>query len=116
MGHLLLQLGEQEDARENFTFAQEKYDLIQQPILSKIMAAKAVEATKGSEEAFELIDAAVKQFDGEKQSHDATLKDKVKAPFGRLYHYRAQLLMQLGKVDEALVDVKHAVQLGYDRV
>lgn len=116
MGHLLLQLGEFEDARENFTFATEKYELIQQPILAKIMSAKAVEATKGPEEAFALIDEAVKQFDGEKQSFDATLKDKIKAPFGRLYHYRAQLLLQLEKVDEALVDVKHAVELGYDRI
>lgn len=80
------------------------------------MSAKAVEATKGSEEAFVLIDEAVKQFDGEKQSQDAALKDKIKAPYGRLYHYRAQLLSQLGKIDEALADAKHAVALGYDRV
>jgi tetratricopeptide (TPR) repeat protein len=116
MGHLLLSLEEFEDARENFTFAVEKYELIQQPILAKVMAAKAVEAIKGPEAAFELMAEAVKQFDGEKQSADATLKDKAKAPFGRMYQYRGQLLLALGKTDEALADTKRAVELGFERV
>src|SRR3989338_7765918 len=37
MGHLLCSLAEWEDAKENFNYAAEKYQLIQQPILAEIM-------------------------------------------------------------------------------
>jgi tetratricopeptide (TPR) repeat protein len=114
VAHLLARLDEVADAKENFGFAAEKYELIQQPILSKMMLAKGVEVTEGVEAALAQVDDIVRTVDGDGQSAAADAKRK--APFARLYGYRAELNLLAGKIEAGLADAQKSIDLHFDRV
>ena len=115
VAQLLARMEEGEDAKENFEFAAERYELIQQGVLAQVMKIKGVEATKGQEAALELITELVLKHDADRKAAELT-DAKLKPNLARAYHYRAELLLAAGKATEALADAQLAVSIGWDRV
>lgn len=116
VAHLLERMGELTDAAENFGFAAEKYELIQQSSLARLMKIKVIQCTNGPEEAIKALDALIGELDGE--SSAINLPDaKSKAAIARIYNARAEALLALedGDVAKALSDCTYAAKLGWDR-
>lgn len=117
MGHLLARIDEGPDASENFGFAAEKYQMIQQPVLAQLMTVKGIEAEKGAEEALAGVNALLAQHDADKKV--VTLEDnKLKTAVARAYLFRAELLLDVDfekNAAEALQDAQMAAAAGWDR-
>lgn len=115
MGHLLARLDEGADAKENFGFAAEKYELIQQPVLAKVMLVKGV-AAEDPAAALPQVDALIKEHDPEGKAHE--LQDaKLKSALARAYYTRAELLMEASddNTAAALKDAEYACAIGWER-
>jgi tetratricopeptide (TPR) repeat protein len=106
----------QDDAKENFELAADKYDLIQQPVLAQVMRIRAVEAVEGPEAALAQARALVESVDAGRQA--ATSGDaKTKNGVGRAFNYVAELTAVTGSDPAAaLPDVEYAIACGWDRV
>lgn len=117
MGHLLARLEEGPDANENFGFAAEKYELIQQPVLARLMKLKGIDAEKGPEEALAGVNALIAEFDA--NGNAAAIEDnKLKTAVARAYHFRAELLLEIDpekNAQQALADTTVAAAAGWDR-
>lgn len=117
MGHLLAAIGEGQDAKENFGYAAEKYELIQQPILAQIMTALGLDASEGPAAALPVIQNLIATSDPSRQAHEMDAKHK--SALGRAYYVRAYLLFSLdpeANAQAALDDAIYAAQCGWDRV
>jgi tetratricopeptide (TPR) repeat protein len=117
MGHLLMRLDEGPDASENFGFAAEKYELIQQPVLAKLMKIKALDAESGPEAALGEINTLIKEHDAEGAA-DKFEDVKVKTALARSYHFRGELLLAMDpekNAEAALKDAEFAAVIGWDR-
>lgn len=118
VGHLLLALEESQDAKENFGYAAEKYDLIQQPVLAAVMNARGTEAVDGPAQALAALSAFLQEKDPNRQAH--TLTDaKTKSGLARAYYVRADLAYKVdpqGNAHAALADAEYGVSIGWDRV
>lgn len=118
MAHLLAEIGEAQDAKENFQFAAEKYDMIQQPVVAKLMTVKGTEAVEGPNAALPLLNDLIAHVDAGRQAPSLT-DAKLRTAIARAYHYRAALLAEQGHVQDALNDATYAVQVGngsWDRI
>lgn len=116
MGHLLARLEEGEDAKENFGYAAEKYELILQPVLASLMKIKGQEATEGKGAALAAITALLQEKDPKREA--ASLTDaKLKAALARCYHFRSELLLETSETPDAaaLADAELAASIGWDR-
>eukprot|EP01084_Bolivina_argentea_P057067 104337_1 len=117
MGHLLARMDEGPDANENFGFAAEKYEMIQQPVLAQLMKLKGIDAEKGPEEALAGVNALLAEHDADKKA--AAIEDnKLKTAVARAYHFRAELLLDIDaekNATEALQDSLMAAAAGWDR-
>jgi len=106
---LLLILGETDEFVTTLELAVEKYKLVQNPILAKVMQIRIADVQVGSEVAAGIADEAVASI-GE-------VKDpKTKGAAGRLYHTRAEIRASLGKVTEAIEDLNIAIGYSWERV
>jgi len=114
MGHLLARIEEASDAKDNFHFAAEKYELIQQPVLQQVMLAKAVEVTQGPEAALAIVKPFVTSL-----HVTPDIDDRAKGGIARAYHYYAELLVatasQPDHLSEALHYANEAFTLKFDR-
>lgn len=116
VAHLLERMGELTDAAENFGFAAEKYELIQQSTLSKLMKIKMIQCADGTEEAIKALDALIAEIDADASAAD--LPDaKSRGAIARVYNARAEALLALdeGDAKKALDDSAYAAKLGWDR-
>lgn len=117
VGHLLLKLEEFADAKENFGYAAEKYELIQQPILAELMQCKGVEAIDGPQAAMQRLHAFLQATDPSRQA--STFDAKTKAGVARAFAYLADLYLAADSktyVGNAIQDAEYAVSIGWDRV
>lgn len=117
VGHLLLNLDEYSDAKENFGFAAEKYDLIQQPVLAELMKIKGVEAMEGPQAALPLLQTFMTATDPARSA--AQFDAKTKAGVARSFAYLAELYLKVdaaANAQQAAADAEYAVSLGWDRV
>ena len=112
VGHLLLGLEEYADAKENFGYAAEKYDLIQQPILAEVMRIKGTEAVEGPEVALPQLQSLIERLDAARQIHTSN-DTRAKNGLARAYAYHAELLL---KVDAATNAAKAAIEAEYSTV
>lgn len=116
VAHLLEQMDELDDAAENYGFAAEKYDLIQQSTLSRLMKVKATLCKDGADVAVKEFDALLLELDADHKA--AELPDgKAKAAIARVYNARAEAILEQenGDVKKALDDAMYASQIGWDR-
>eukprot|EP00760_Papus_ankaliazontas_P003358 PhM_4_TR11572/c0_g1_i2/m.81396 len=113
IAHLMVEVGENEDAVDNFTSAAEKYEMIQNPVLGKLMRAKIFEAKGSAADAHTAAEAIISEYDadGTAASKDA----KTKTALARVYCYLAELDATT-KVDQAKTSLNKALELGWDRV
>ncbi|KAG8345790.1 hypothetical protein ERJ75_001752600 [Trypanosoma vivax] len=108
---ILMQMEEYEDASEQFTGAAEKYKVMQQPELSKLMSIKALECTSGATAALNEVTAYLEEQ-----------KDNASAGIARAYAYQASLLLKTSDegADDAVQKAIEAAQIackkGWDRV
>lgn len=117
VGHLLLNLEEYADAKENFGYAAEKYELIQQPILAELMKIKGVEAMEGPMAALQQLNAFLVATDPNRGA--ASFDAKTKAGVARSFAYLAELYLKVDGATyagNAIADAEYAVSLGWDRV
>lgn len=117
VAHLLFGLDEYADAKENFGFAAEKYDLIQQPILAEVMRIKGTEAISGPEAALPLLQALLARLDAGKQIHTSS-DTRAKNGLARAYAYHAELLLKTDAAANAIVaglDAEYSTTIGWDR-
>eukprot|EP00759_Apiculatamorpha_spiralis_P049827 PhF_6_TR44482/c0_g1_i1/m.68494 len=116
IAHLMLQVEEFEDAIENLTNAAEKYEMIQSPLLAKVMRAKVLEAQNNISGAIAAIEDVLKEFDSLSLADLQTKDAKTKTGLARAFIYRAELrAANSGSLDDALKDANTAVALGWDR-
>lgn len=116
LAHLLLKMEEGQDAQENFGYAAEKYSLIQQPITAAVMAAKGRQAVGDLDGALQDLNVLLDQVDPERKG---AAEAKSLGQLARAYHFKAELHYYKEDYQQALVDVKMALQLGegnWDRV
>lgn len=120
VGHLLMDLEEYPDAIENLGYAAEKYNLIDQPLLAKLMGVKALEASEGAEAALaKLLADVTAEFDGKPKAEIEALEPKVKSALARALNFRAELLFEIDpakNAEKALADAELAASLQWDRV
>lgn len=112
VGEIMASLEDVEEAAEHFKLAAEKYRLIQKTFLADLMEAKAAQSC-------EAVDKLLAPFDEkvEKGSDDiAADAKKEEASVGRAYLYRAELLQQKEKNEEALAAVDIAIKLNATRI
>lgn len=117
VAHLLFGLEEYADAKENFGFAAEKYDLIQQPILAEVMRIKGTEAMEGPEAALPLVQALLARLDAGRQIHTSN-DTRAKNGLARAYAYEAELLLKTDAAANAVkaaVDAEYSTTIGWDR-
>ena len=117
IGHLLAAMEEGADAKENFGYAAEKYELIQQPVLAHLMKVRGIEATEGPAAALQSLDAFLQETDAGRQAH--TLDAKTKSGLARGYYIRADLAFKVdpeANAAQALADAEYAASMGWDRV
>ncbi|PHR11930.1 MAG: hypothetical protein COA40_09190, partial [Aequorivita sp.] len=117
VGHLLLNLEEYADAKENFGYAAEKYELIQQPILAELMNVKGVEAMEGPASAVQRLQAYLSAADPNRGA--SAFDAKTKAGVARSFAYLAELYLKVdatAHAGQAIADAEYAVSLGWDRV
>jgi len=107
IAHLCARMGEAADANENFGYAAEKYSMIQQPVLGKVMTIKGIEATEGAEKALAALDDLLKEHDPERKAPEMA-ESKTKMNLGRAYQYRAELLLGAERFAEAEADARLA--------
>ncbi|KEG13397.1 hypothetical protein DQ04_01031100 [Trypanosoma grayi] len=98
-GEILVQMEEYEDAAEQFTAAAEKYTLIQQPELAKLMRIKAVECTQGPQAALEQLSALIREQSVAQGNRGMT------PALARMHAYHADLLLKTATEAEAEADV-----------
>lgn len=116
VAHLLERMGELADAAENFGFAAEKYDLIQQPTLASLMKIKIIQCNHGPAEAAIALTALISEIDASRNATD--LPDaKSKAAIARVYNARGEAILAQdeGDLKQALEDFTYASQIGWDR-
>jgi tetratricopeptide (TPR) repeat protein len=117
IAHLMVQVDECEDAVENFTNAAEKYDMIQNPLLAKLMRAKILDCQNNAAGAFAAVNDILKEFEGVAVADLASKDAKTKGGLARIFYYRAELSSaNPDSIDAALKDATTAVTLGWDRV
>lgn len=114
VGEIMSSLEDVEEAAEHFKLAAEKYRLIQKNILADLMEAKAAQSS-------EAIDKLLAPFDEklEKGCHPddiAADAKKEESSVGRAYLYRAELLHEKEKNEEALAAVDVAIGLNATRI
>jgi tetratricopeptide (TPR) repeat protein len=117
VAHLLFGLEEYVDAKENFGFAAEKYDLIQQPILAEVMRIKGTECSDGPEAALPLVQALIGRLDPGKQIH-ASSDTRAKNGLARAYAYLAELLLKTDATANAVPAAsaaEYSTTIGWDR-
>lgn len=116
IGHLLLNLEEYADAKENFGYAAEKYELIQQPVLAELMKFKGAEAVEGAQVVLPQLAAYLGATDPQRSA--ASFDAKTKSGVARAFAYLAELYLKVDAayVGNAIVDAEYAVSLGWDRV
>eukprot|EP00331_Platyophrya_macrostoma_P010726 CAMPEP_0176424998 /NCGR_PEP_ID=MMETSP0127-20121128/11154_1 /TAXON_ID=938130 /ORGANISM="Platyophrya macrostoma, Strain WH" /LENGTH=325 /DNA_ID=CAMNT_0017806129 /DNA_START=88 /DNA_END=1065 /DNA_ORIENTATION=+ len=116
IGHLLLNLEEYSDAKENFGYASEKYELIQQPVLAELMKLKGIEAVEGAQVALPQLVSYLNVTDPQRNA--VTFDAKTKAGVARAFAYLAELYLKVDAayVGNAIADAEYAVSLGWDRV
>eukprot|EP00742_Colponemidia_sp_Colp-10_P016906 GILJ01019415.1.p1 GENE.GILJ01019415.1~~GILJ01019415.1.p1 ORF type:complete len:316 (-),score=74.40 GILJ01019415.1:155-982(-) len=109
-------MGELPDAAENYGFAAEKYELIQQLTLSRLMKIKATQCKDGADVAVKEFDALLLELDPEHKAAELT-DAKGKAAIARVYNARAQAILdqEEGDLKKALEDATYAAQIGWDR-
>lgn len=116
MAHLLLRLEEVQDARDNFNFAAEKYELIQQPIVHRVMQIKGIEAMEGTDAALKEMQSYI---DGDFNTHRQSEDPRTPLGIGRAYHYYAELLASSSSdtsvLQQALNFACQAVTFKFDR-
>jgi len=117
IGHLLLALEEYQDAKENFGYAAEKYELIQQPILAELMKVKGIEALEGAPAALQKLEEFLNASDPNRAA--ATFDAKTKAGLARSFAYLADLRVRAdesgAQAAQAVQDATYAVSIGWDR-
>lgn len=140
MAEISLDMGSDDDARETFAIAADKYKLIQQPILAELMRVKLVCMTDGPTAAKERLERFLKETDPEANGGGTGADMKTRSALARSYAYLAELLIDCAaaapaeKEDEedtnaeepsaAMVEAASharqsaelAVNLGWDRV
>lgn len=118
VAHMLARLEEKQDAKENFGYAAEKYDLIQQPIMAQIMTVKGMEVECGPQVALAEMTKCLQTIDPKREAKNVT-DVRTRSGLGRAYHYHAELLWAVNpelNASQALADAQLAVELGWDRV
>jgi tetratricopeptide (TPR) repeat protein len=118
IGHLLLALEEFADANENFGYAAEKYELIQQPVLANLMKVKGVEAMEGPEPALQQLTQFLSAADPNRDKA-ASMDTKTKSGMGRSYAYLGELKLKIDpekNASDAARDLELGISLGWDRV
>lgn len=117
VANILFVMNEIEDAAENFGFAADKYSLIQQPILSKIMEIRVDQCLNGPQSAVPKASALLEEVDKDRKAHEVTCP-KTKTAIARAYYTHADLLTRVenGDLDLALKNAQYAVEIGWDRV
>lgn len=115
MAEISMQMGSDEDAVEQYRLAADKYRMINQPILSGLMKAKATEVTDGAVAALEEMDGFLANV-GKGGSHTDM---RTRSAVARCHVYRAELLLAVNKKSNAISAMEAAtegVNMGWDRV
>eukprot|EP01064_Diplonema_japonicum_P028104 TRINITY_DN4246_c3_g1_i1.p1 TRINITY_DN4246_c3_g1~~TRINITY_DN4246_c3_g1_i1.p1 ORF type:complete len:392 (+),score=115.46 TRINITY_DN4246_c3_g1_i1:52-1227(+) len=123
VGDILAGIEEPEEALEHYNQAVDKYAMINKTVLADLMRCKAVELQegKGTEAALEAVDKCLASFDARisegKKGEEVLCEAKGQGPaLGRMYLYRAELLKEMEKFEEALSAADTAIVLNCDRV
>eukprot|EP00758_Cryptobia_borreli_P005489 Tbor_TRINITY_DN4896_c0_g1::TRINITY_DN4896_c0_g1_i1::g.1280::m.1280 len=114
---ILFFMNEIEDAAENFGFAADKYSLIQQPILSKIMQVRVEECLNGIDIALSKATSLLEEVDKDRKAHELTCP-KTRSAIARAYYTHAELITRIenGDLNLALKNAQYSVEIGWDRV
>lgn len=136
MAEISLEMGSDDDAKDTFAIAADKYKLIQQPILAELMRTKLACMMNGPTAAKEHLEAFLKEADPEKNGGGAKADMKTRSALARSYAYLAELLLDSASAEDKqngednsqpsaeMVEVapraaeaaQLAVNLGWDRV